>query len=424
MREAGLNVLRHYRAAFAGLPAATWLLALVAFVNRSGSMVVPFLSLYLIERHQFTVAEAGAFVSLFGVGSIGGNALGGVLADRFGAVRTQVLSLLGTGAAFALLAVQTRPWAMAACLVLLGVISDAFRPGNMSAVAATCGADLRSRAFALNRLAINAGWAIGPALGGFLAKVDYLWLFAVDGATSAAAGVLLLAWARRLAAHRELPPVPADAAAPATAAPAPPPADPGATPRVRTSPLRDRLFLGLLLCTGVTSFCYLLFFALGPLWLHEAVGLDKAVIGVLLALNPAVITATEMVLVHRLSHRPPLQLVIAGSFLLGLGMALMPLWSAVGWLAVTILVWTVGEMLQAPTLAAYVGTRAPAGARGRYLGAYGTTFSIAWLLAPLAGTQVYQRLGADAVWYGAGVCGLLGALGFWALARAEHRERR
>ncbi len=408
-------MLHRFAAAYRGLPAATWLLSAAAFVNRTGTMVVPYLTLYLTERHGFSAAEAGAFVSLYGVGSIAGNALGGVLCDRIGALRTQALSLFLTALVFLLLAALRAPWAIGATLVLLGVVHDAFRPGNLTAIAGSAPAELRSRAFALNRLAVNAGWAIGPALGGLLAKADYLWLFLADAATAALAGLWLVAVRVRLRPVSV--PMP-----PGGAAAVPPPPLP---PRGRAaSPLRDGPFLLLLLWSGVASFTYLLFFGLAPLYLHEVRGLDKPTIGLLLVLNPAVITVTEMVLVHRLRAQPPLRLVALGSLLLGVGLGLTPLSPHPAWLCATILLWTVGEMLQAPALAAFIGSRAPEHARGRYLGAYGTTFSVAWMVAPVLGTQCYQRLGPDTVWWLALACGLAAAAGFTVLARNEGRRAR
>jgi MFS family permease len=153
--------------------------------------------------------------------------------------------------------------------------------------------------------------------------------------------------------------------------------------------------------------------------MKEQRGYSEGQVGLLLALNPAVIMLCEMVLVHHLRRRPPLPMVALGSLLLALGIGLLPLSPHVLWIVATMLVWTLGEMLQAPMLAAYVGRRAPPGSRGRYLGLYGTTFSVAWVLSPIIGTKLYKHWHPDSVWCCSCLFALVAAFGFWSLARAE-----
>jgi predicted MFS family arabinose efflux permease len=349
---------------------------------------------------------AGLLMACFGAGSFCGNALGGAVSDRIGAVRTQVLALSGAGPAFALLAFMHEPWAIATALFLLGTVLDTFRPGNLSAISSSCPAEQQGRAFALNRLAANAGWSIGPALGGQLASIGYVWLFIVDGTTSMLAGIVLLFGARRLGMRLK---ARLTGDTPAPVAPAVPAA---------TSPLRDRTFVVLLLWNWLATLSYMMFFHLGPLYLKEQRGYSEGEVGLVLALNPAVIMLCEMVLVHHLRRRPPLRVVALGSLLLACGIGLFPLSPHASWIVGTMLVWTLGEMLQAPMMAAYVGRRAPPGTRGRYLGLYGTTFSVAWVLSPILGTQLYKRLHPDSVWYCSCLFALAASLGFWTLARS------
>ena len=92
------RIIGAYRDAFHGLSREVWILSFVALVNRAGTMVLPFLTLYLRQDLEFTTGQAGVMLSLYGVGSIGGAALGGKLTDRIGYRFVMLSSLFGSGA--------------------------------------------------------------------------------------------------------------------------------------------------------------------------------------------------------------------------------------------------------------------------------------------------------------------------------------
>ncbi len=184
------NLLKAYTASFAGLPGAAWLLSLVVLINRSGSMVLFFMSLYLTDELRFSVADAGNIISVYGFGYLAGSFLGGWLSDKWGTSRVQLLSLALSGVGYIAIRFLSDFYEIAIAIFLLAVVAEAFRPANATALANVAPPEKRARAFALNRLAINLGITIGPALGGFLATLDYHYLFWVDGITSFAAAVI------------------------------------------------------------------------------------------------------------------------------------------------------------------------------------------------------------------------------------------
>lgn len=389
---------------YGDLPALTWLVCAAAFVNRAGSMVVPFLSLWLGQRFGYSVADAGLVVSLYGLGACVGNLLGGRLVDRFGAVRVQVTTLAAAAAWMLLLSFADRPLLLGAGVFVLGVLNDAFRPANLAAVVASAPAEHRTRALTLNRLAVNAGWAIGPTVGGQLAMLDFRWLFVADGATCALAALLLLRWVPRDLDRRF-----ADEDAGAGL--------PGAAPSP-ASPWRHGQFLLLLGCSVLFLLAFMQYFSTETRHLEQALGFDESQIGWLLAINPVLITVLEMPLAHALRGRPQLPLVAFGSVLVGLAFPLLaPASWALGGVVLSLLVLTVGEMFYSPFLGAFVSDRAPPRARGSWLGAYGASFAFAFVLAPALGGLVYDGLGADALWFCCCGAGLLAAAGFLWLHR-------
>ena len=179
------------------------MLAVVMFINRSGSMVIPFLSVYLTESLGFTLKQAGFILSLFGFGSMGGSFLGGWLTDRIGHFRVQFWSLVLGGSFFLVLAQLKTFTAFAVGIFILSLISECLRPANSSSVSFYARPENITRAFSLNRMAINLGFAIGPALAGLLATISYRLLFLADGFTCIAAGLFFFYYFRSLPGSRK-----------------------------------------------------------------------------------------------------------------------------------------------------------------------------------------------------------------------------
>lgn len=396
------SILRAYRDAFTGHGPAVWRLAAATLVNRSGTMVLPFLILFLTEERGFSPGEAGRMLALYGVGGLLGAFLGGWLCDRMAPLRVMIGSLVLTGGGFLLLGQLEARWALALVVFLVSVVGEAFRPANAAALAAVSTPENRSRSFALYRLAVNVGMSFGPAVGGLLAQYDYGWLFVADGLTCISAAVLLAAGPALVR--------PSGAVAPATVA------------AVSRSPWRDGPFLVLL--SLMTVLGVVLFQSSGtlPLTLHEVYRFSEAEIGLVLAVNTVIIVLFEMVLVQGARRADPLRLVAGGSFFFCVGFGLLPLGSGFAWVAFTIAVWTMGEMLSMSPAAAAVANRAGARSLGGYMGLYTLSFSAAQVVAPVAGTWVYERFGPDALWYGCGALGLPLALGFAALIPAWRRD--
>jgi len=383
-----------YREAYRGLGRGPWVLAAVCFVNRCGTMVLPFLALYLTTHRGFSTKGAGVVLTLYGAGAGIGAYWGGRLTDRFGAKRMQLASLTCAGLGFLVFGQLRAPLVIQLAALALGAINESFRPANSVAFAAQSAPERLTQAFAVRRLAINLGMTCGPALGGILAKHDYGLLFLVDGGTCLVAAVLL-AWL-----DRSTPPTLA-ARAVATAA---------------ASPWRDVPYRALLALAALHAAVLYQFFSTYPLALREVHGFDEPRIGSIYAINTILIVALEMVLVRHLAARAPLAIAAWGSLLFCGGFALLPFGRGYGWVAATVVVWTFGEMLTMPFLETVAASRGGPGNRGSYLGAYNFAYSIAFAAAPLLGTAIYQRYGPLAVFTGCGALGIVLWLGLRTLS--------
>jgi predicted MFS family arabinose efflux permease len=376
------------------LPRPVWVVAASQLVNRAGSMVLSFLILYLTRERGFSAEHAGFILFLYGLGSIVFAPLAGRIADRWGTVPLMRASLLLSGATLLLYPLARSLPAIVATTVLLAMLTEAFRPAAMSFFAEMVEPARRKSAFAVYRLAINLGMAIGPAIGGVLATISFRYLFLADGATSIAAGLLLSFAALPRRSKR---PHPASPEAITTAT----------RLKLATAAHADPLFLFFL--ASVLPVCIVFFQHISsmPLFVVRDLGFSPRTFGLLFSLNCLLIVLLEVPLNAATAHWPHRRTLAIGALLSGAGFGGMAFARSFGALAATVVVWTFGEMLFFPASAAYATDIAPDARRGEYSGLYTMMFSAAFAIGPWAGTVVLQRAGARVLW---GLAFLLGAI--------------
>jgi predicted MFS family arabinose efflux permease len=392
MRIGAPPLVRVYRDAFSGLPAEVWLLALVMLVNRAGMMVLPFLTLYLTQQLHFSATEAGQILGLFGVGSMAGSWLGGWISDRADPNRVQALALVLAGLLLFVLG-QMRSFAhLAVIITFTAIAGDAFRPALFVSAMRYSPPQVRPRTFAVIRLAASVGMSVGPAVGGMLAAHHYQWLFWTDGGTCILAALVML--------------VTLGSAKRSTARPRPVFTD---APR---QPWRDGPFLLFLLATLMLAMVFFQLFSTWPLHLKEVYALSEKDIGRILGVSALIVAGLEILVVRVIEDRDHMRIIGFGSFLVCLGMGGIVLGPPALFAMLSMVTWTTGEMLALPMTGAIVANRAGDASQGRYMGAFTFTFSTALVLAPMAGTLVYERLGPNVLWYGIMALGVPLGAGF------------
>lgn len=382
-----------------GFPRPFWVLWAGTLLNRLGTMVQPFLGLYLTTARGLSLTEAGVVMAVLGAGSFAGQIAGGWLADRIGRRGTLTLATAGTGAAMLGLGYAQGLPAILAAAVLLGLLLDMYRPAAQAMVADLVSPADRPRAFGLLFWAINLGWAVAMVLGGTLARHGFLWLFWIDALSCAAFGVLV--W-------RAVPETRTAAAGPETG---------GGFADV----LRDRVMVAYVLITLVYTFVLMQAMTTMPLAM-KADGLTARDYGLAIAANGVMIVLVQPLVNTWLSHRDHSLVMVAGFALVGVGHLATLLASSLAGYTAAILVWTAGEITAAAVLQAVVADLAPAHLRGRYNGVYGMAWSGAFLLAPLGGTWLLGHGGPPALWLTSGALGLTAAAAQLALAPAIRRR--
>lgn len=394
-------MLAVYGRAFAGLPREVWLLCLTLFVNRAGTMVLPFLSLYLTREMELSAVAAGRIIACFGIGSMAGAFLGGWLSDRMSPLVVQQLSLAGSGVGFLLLTRLDSPLPIAIGVLLVALVADALRPALMVSISHYSPPEALKRSYALVRLAANLGMAIGPAVAGFLAQASYTWLFVADALTCWAAALILVA----VFGPGRRRPVTAGDHEPASG----------------VALQRDLPFMVFLLLVMLLAMVFFQVWTTLPLHLRAFYGTGERGIGLLLSVNAALIVLFEMLVIRAAEQCDSLRTVGAGAFLVCAGLALVPLGPPLAVAVAAMVVLTFGEMLALPISNTVVAERAGRARTGRAMGLYTLAFSAAFVVGPVAGTAVFERFGPAALWYGIGGIGVVLWLGFSALSPAFRR---
>lgn len=404
---------------FRGLPPVVWTIFAGTIVNRLGYLVTPFLVFFLAAR-GVTGTDTSYVLGALGAGNLIGPAVGGILADRIGRRPTMLIGLIGAAAAQGALFLAPGVWTMAAASLLISTAGSTVSPAAYALLADAVDSERRQRAYALFGWGVNIGTAVAGVLGGYLAAHGYWLLFAVD------AGSMLL-YAVVVATRLKEP----------ARAETPKPNDEQTNEQTNEQKagkkagkkggigygviLRDRLALLLLPLFGIQLFVYSLTEVALPLAVRDS-GLSPAVYGAMAAVNAVLVVALQPFVTARLAKLPQLVVQSAGSALIALGVALTGLADGIVGYTVSVVVWSLGEVVVAGIAAGVVANLAPAHARGRYQGAFSWTWGVARFAALTVGVAAYTTLGPGVLWWTALVAGSAASAATLALAGRVQRR--
>jgi len=360
-------------------------------------MVVPFTGIYLTQARGLSVTAAGLAMTVYGVGSLISQLVAGVLTDRIGRRATLAGSMLAAAAAMVGLGYSTTLPMILTGMLVLGLLVEAYRPASSALVADLVTASERPMAYGLLFWAINLGYAVSMVAGGWLAHLGFVWLFLADAATSVVFAVLV--WRA----------VPETSSRETT--------ETGGLVTV----LRDRTMLAFTLVGFGNALVYMQTATMLPVAMTAVVGLDTREFGKAMALNGILIVVFQPLVSGRLGRRDPARVLALSLAVMAVGFAATAYADSAASLAVTVVLWTIGEILGAGIIGTIVAQLAPAHLRGRYSGLFGFAWAAAAVLAPGLGSRLLA-IGMEALWFTVGAVGLAAALGMLALGPAIRRR--
>ena len=374
------KLLKNYISTFDGLSKEVWWLSLITLINRAGTMVIPFLSLYLTEDLGFTLSNVGTIMTAFGLGSVIGSWLGGKLTDKIGYYKIMVFSLFISGFMFIGLQYLKTIYTLSLGIFALMVVADMFRPAMFVALSAYSKPENKTRSVTLIRLAINLGFSAGPAVGGLIiVSLGYGGLFWVDGITCIAATLLLIKVLnpKKTRVQDEI--------------------------KVDNpySAYKDKPFIIFLFALFLFGFIFLQYFSTMPLYYRERHLLSELEIGLLLGANGFFIFLLEMPLIKYLENTrfAKTSLILFGAFLTAISFLILNFSSWSGILIFAMFLMTVGEMIAFPFANAFALQQAKKGNQGEYMALYSIAFSFAHIFGHKSGMELVEGVGYDNTWY-------------------------
>ena len=392
-----------YKTSFTGLSKEGWLLSFIMLVNRSGTMVLPFMTLYLTGPDMNrSLTEAGIVMGLFGLGSIVGAYFGGKFSDKIGFHKVQLFTLFFGGIMFMILG-QAKSYPLICALsFVLSMVNEAFRPANSSAIAFYSNLGNRTRSYSLNRLAVNLGWAVGASIGGLLAAINYELLFWVDGITNIVAAALLFYVLKpkiqiKKIEHQEL-----------------------GTP-VNMSAYKDKTYLWFLVLVTLFSCCFVQLFTTIPKYFRDGLNLNESYIGLIMAINGIIIVAIEMVLVYTLEKKNKnMRYIIIGLMLCACSfLSLLIPGNAKLIALIMILFITIGEIMSMPFMNTFWIERCNDKNRGQYAALYTIAWGVANVLGPFLCSALVDATNFKVMFVVLGAVLLITSLGFVSLSKKQ-----
>ena len=403
-----MSVINKILNPYKGLSLQIWYLALITLVNRSGAMVIPFLSLYLTKHLGLSLSQVGWIMSAFGLGSAFGTFIGGKLTDRYGFFKVMFSSLFLTGFLFIGLQQLQTFWQFVFGIFTLTFIADIFRPAIWVAMDAYSNETNKTRSVTLIRLAINLGFSAGPAIGGLIiAYFSYTGLFWIDGITCIIASFLI--WFLLSEKKKRIESTKTETQV--------------ASEKLH-SPYKDHQYL--LFCLGIMmmGIAFMQFFGTLPLYYDNVIGMSEKEIGLLLAGNGFLIFLLEMPLVHYLEKRKfkVLNMVIFGGWFFALSFLVLTISPYILLPILGMLFLSFGEMISFPFSNTFAMTRSNRGKKGDYMALYTLTFSLSFIIGPNLGMQLSKHFGFTVTWYVMATLMLIGNLLFYQLKRIQKKE--
>lgn len=371
---------RYYVNSYKGLSREIWLLAFVNLINRCGTMVIPFMMLYLTSQLGCSISKAGIVMGLWGIGAFIGSYFGGKLTDKVGFYKIQLFSLFFGGVGFIILGQLQNYYAICVFTFLLAMVNEAFRPANSAAMGRFSNEENRMRSFTLMRLSFNLGWSVGAGIGGFVAHYSYQLLFWVDGVTNLLAALLLLYLLpdkhsiQHKGIHQES--------------------------KQNVSILSDKAFVQFILISVIYLSCFVQLFTNLPVYFKKELHFEENFIGYLSSWNGLLIVLIEMTIIFWIeknwTKNRAVTIGVAFHVIAYLMLVFfqLPFWGA--FIMMTLI--TISEMLAFSVLVSFWMDRTSDTNRGQYAAIWTMTWAFSQTVGPLLGSVMAQYAGFKMLW--------------------------
>ena len=401
-------MIANLRKTYNEFPKPFWALMLGVFIDRlGGALIFPFFSLFITARFGVGMTEVGYLFAIFTITGIFGSFLGGALTDKFGRKTMMLFGLTISGlSSLALIVTQnlTQLYVVGAFIGLLGNIGG---PASQAMIADLLPEKQRTQGFGIFRVTFNLSVTFGPLIGGFLAEQSYDWLFILDAISSAITAVIV--W---LVIPETKPQLGESKQEESLAQSI------GGYGKV----FKDYAFMIFMGIAALATAVYLQMNTTLSVYMRDVAGLPVKYFGYILSMNAAMVVFMQFWFTRKISDRPPMLMMALGTAFYAVGFGAFGFGLGIWTFVIGMIILTIGEMIVSPVGSTLVAEFAPEDMRGRYMAAFGFSWAIPNMFAPLLAGIVMDNLNPRWIWYGCLILGMVAAAGYVALHRRDKKQ--
>jgi len=382
-------------------PSLFWIVVLVRFVDGiGGTLLFPFFALYITQKFGVGMMEAGILLGMSSLFGLIGGMFGGALTDKFGRKQLILFGLVFSAVSTLTFGLVNDIKVLYPLTIVVGLLSSISHPAHEAMIADILPEKKRQEGFGILRVVANFSWIIGPAIGGFLANINYFYLFAIDSVISCLVALIIA---------RAIPETKPE-----------PHAHEESQSFLQTLTgyrfvLRDSAFISFILANIIMLIVYQQMYGSLSVYTRDYHNLTPQHYGWLMMTSAITVVIFQFWLTRTIKHRPPFLMMAFGTIFYAVGFALFGVFTTFVLFALNIVIITIGEMIVVPTSQALVAGFAPAEMRGRYMAVAGLSWAIPSTIGPGLAGYIMDNYNPNLVWYlGGALCGL-SVLAYYAL---------
>jgi len=382
-------------------PSLFWTVVAVRFVDGiGGTLLFPFFALYITEKFGVGMLEAGILLGMSSLFGLIGGMFGGALTDKFGRKQLILFGLVFSALSTLTFGLVNDIKVLYPLVIVVGLLSSISHPAHEAMIADILPEKKRQEGFGILRVVANFSWIIGPAIGGFLANINYFYLFAIDSVISCLVALVIA---------RTIPETKPE-----------PHAHEESQSLLQTFTgyrfvLRDSAFVSFIIANIIMMIVYQQMYGSLSVYVRDYHGLTPQHYGGLMMTSAITVVLFQLWLTRTIKHRPPFLMMAFGTVFYAVGFFLFGIFTTFILFALNIVIITIGEMIVVPTSQALVAGFAPAEMRGRYMAIAGLSWAIPSTIGPGLAGYIMDNYNPNLVWYiGGALCGL-SVLAYYAL---------
>jgi MFS family permease len=374
-------------------PRLFWIVVTVSFVDGvGGTLLFPFFALYITQKFGVGMTQAGILLGISSLFGLVGSMVGGALTDKFGRKQLILFGLIFSAISTLGFGFVNNFAILFPLVIVVGLLSSVAQPAHQAMIADILPEKQRQEGFGILRVVGNLAWIIGPTIGGFLANINFFYLFVIDSIISCFVAVII---------YRAIPETRPEAHA----------HEKGESFLTTITGYRfvarDTAFMSFIVANILMMLVYQQMYGSLSVYLRDNHGINPQGYGFLMTTSAITVVLFQFWLTRLIKHRPPFLMMAFGTIFYVIGFLLFGIVTTYVLFALNIVIITIGEMIVVPTSQALVAGFAPEEMRGRYMAIAGLSWAIPSTIGPGAAGYILDNYNPNLLWYiGGALCGL------------------